>query len=698
MDNPSAKFDISLVLNVHREHLYIHRTLQSICEAVNFAKECNGITFELVVVLDNPNEQIISWSNNEQFGCFDSVEIITVSNGSLGLSRNSGIKITTGKYVCTCDADDLISFNMFSEFYLTAENHDKDCVVYPEFLYSFGDDYHLYKILDYTKVPSSTLVDYHPYISRIFVKGEYARANKYKDMNHKKGFAYEDWWYSMEMKHKELDFIVSKNTVLYYRQRAGSLLKEANSDSKRITDYSDFLHPYNYRKVGKKDEMLIKKSFSRRPTADDIKDEYFNNDVIKICTLAANKIDPSIDFAKWRMSNAFSNLYHYAKNSLFYLDASEFISSHSYSDIVILPYITTGGGEKYILNILNKLKELEIGDNFLFLCGEKFDTHLWQEKLPIGSDLIDLYKITNGDAESIDLITLRLIQACGPQARIHLKTSEFAHRIIRKWGSLLENNKKIYYRFSDPINTSDGEMWLNGYVFNTISENFDNIDLFISDHKEIINSDAKKLGFNSSKYVTIYNNCFIPKEQETKVKPDDYFRLLWASRVSHEKRPELLLAIQNEINKLNLKIKIDAFGKFDPEYSNNIFDNLVAAEYKGEYSDFYELDYSKYDAFIYTSAYDGLPNVVLEAMSCGMPVIVPDVGGLPETIKNGINGFLLFCTGNNDADAEIYIELLKSIVSGKFNLSKIGKQARQTIIDRHSEKTFSNALQSLFST
>lgn len=38
---------------------------------------------------------------------------------------------------------------------------------------------------------------------------------------------------------------------------------------------------------------------------------------------------------------------------------------------------------------------------------------------------------------------------------------------------------------------------------------------------------------------------------------------------------------------------------------------------------------------------DGIPNVMVEAMSCGVPVVTTDVSGIPEIISNGENGLLV---------------------------------------------------------
>jgi len=54
------------------------------------------------------------------------------------------------------------------------------------------------------------------------------------------------------------------------------------------------------------------------------------------------------------------------------------------------------------------------------------------------------------------------------------------------------------------------------------------------------------------------------------------------------------------------------------------------------------------DLFWLTSDWEGLPNAVIEALACGLPVVATEVGGTGELVRDGREGFLVH-PGDSDA-------------------------------------------------
>lgn len=87
------------------------------------------------------------------------------------------------------------------------------------------------------------------------------------------------------------------------------------------------------------------------------------------------------------------------------------------------------------------------------------------------------------------------------------------------------------------------------------------------------------------------------------------------------------------------------------------------------------------DVLVHPSHAEGLPNVVLEAMATGLPVIATAVGGVPEIITNGRTGILL-----KAKDSEAIANELLSVMNNSDYAAQIGRAGRSHVLAQHSWK------------
>jgi colanic acid/amylovoran biosynthesis glycosyltransferase len=84
---------------------------------------------------------------------------------------------------------------------------------------------------------------------------------------------------------------------------------------------------------------------------------------------------------------------------------------------------------------------------------------------------------------------------------------------------------------------------------------------------------------------------------------------------------------------------------------------------------------NKSDIFLLTSVYEGIPNVVLEAMAMELPVVTTKSGGVDEVIEHGVDGFIAPLY-----DIETVSNLLEKFIQDKQLALTMGKAARQKIL------------------
>ncbi len=87
-----------------------------------------------------------------------------------------------------------------------------------------------------------------------------------------------------------------------------------------------------------------------------------------------------------------------------------------------------------------------------------------------------------------------------------------------------------------------------------------------------------------------------------------------------------------------------------------------------------------------------MPNVVLEAMASGLPVVCSRVGGISDAVEDGVNGFLL-----DPTDEEGFLHRIGELLAAPELRAAVGERARATVQARYSCDRLADNLMHIYS-
>jgi glycosyltransferase involved in cell wall biosynthesis len=100
---------------------------------------------------------------------------------------------------------------------------------------------------------------------------------------------------------------------------------------------------------------------------------------------------------------------------------------------------------------------------------------------------------------------------------------------------------------------------------------------------------------------------------------------------------------------------------------------LGNVEFAGQLENIEEV-WSKHHALVLPSRFEGMPLVLVEAMLCGRPGIVTDVGGNCELVRDGINGFVA-----KAPTVDLLDETMNRVWESRHRLQEIGEVAAKHV-------------------
>ncbi len=101
--------------------------------------------------------------------------------------------------------------------------------------------------------------------------------------------------------------------------------------------------------------------------------------------------------------------------------------------------------------------------------------------------------------------------------------------------------------------------------------------------------------------------------------------------------------------------------------------------------------YDKADFLVLPSYAEGLPMSVLEAIGKGLPVVATDVGGIPEAVVDGVNGFII-----TPGDVEALSEKMKTLICNAALREEMGRNSLKIAGDKFSIEKIYGQLKEMY--
>ncbi|EDT40334.1 glycosyltransferase family 4 protein [Burkholderia ambifaria] len=367
------------------------------------------------------------------------------------------------------------------------------------------------------------------------------------------------------------------------------------------------------------------------------------------------------------------------------------------SHIITVPFMGTGGAENVALNFARAVRELYPQHQVLLVVADR--SHVDERVVQVaGVHVVVLGDFTNNDSyEQKQSLLYDLILAIKP-AVFHNINSEVGWNVIIESGERLKRVAKLFacifaFQFAE-----DGKS-KTGYAAYFLQPGLPALTALLSDNQRFV-TDARvefQLGDHGAKLLTIYNPSRVSGDNWRAVALDRIARrgvalsgkrpaFLWAGRLDKEKRIDLLTALAKECPQFDFYV----YGQSVVD-SGELLPRLPNLHLEGPFSSPAELISDRlYTGFIFTSKWEGMPNILLEIGTLGVPIVAPAVGGVGELITDA-TGYLL----PENPTANDYRAAMEAMIADPATTDTRARSLVELIDERHTWPRFVECVREL---
>jgi glycosyltransferase involved in cell wall biosynthesis len=359
-----------------------------------------------------------------------------------------------------------------------------------------------------------------------------------------------------------------------------------------------------------------------------------------------------------------------------------------FSHLFVLKWLQHGGADLVSINYIRSVVEkFGLQAPYVILTSNSQNEGL--DWLPAGVRYVRLNDLDPSlTFEEKKKILLKLIIQSGPKLIHNINSEECWHVYRDDYAAIKRQSKLTGCFFSlgrdqDSVVVGQASQYLNSCI--------DQLDLLFTDTQSFVTDLINRYAIEKShrhKLIAIPTPSreeFV-SEPAIKVSPTSRKSVLWASRFSPEKRPDVLAKIARSMPEVTFKVW---GGDYTQKFDIDELKTMSNVDLCGGYTQFRDvvLNSDSY-VFLYTSDFDGLPNVLLEAAANSLAIVAPDVGGIHELVTNE-TGWLI----PKSDDVAAYVMAISEALANDDERNLRLAKASALLIKKHSWSSFREAVQ-----
>ena len=583
---------VSIVIPCHAETDYLRRTVRGAI------RQQEAPRFEIIIVCDKTSadtEKAALEAMREAEAAKIECRIIKVQHGDLGPSRNSGLKEARGQFIAFCDADDVFGCHWLRDATALCQQHTGElCVAHPEYSMMFGALTFVQRHYD-SHAPEQDLKDmvqFNQWSALAFGPREVFEKYPYETANH--AWGYEDWHFNTRTLGDGVKHYAVKNAVHFIRMKLNDSSMSIRMGEARLA-------------------MRAMPLFDRRdlPAA--------TVDPVPLQVLPT-KIAAQALFAHYEVGEYQINPSAAAQTARLFprqkcFDDQAWLRDElrGVQDVILVRDLVRGGAEKYAIDWARALTAAGRVVAIVETEPTRDVPSPWLQRAKKVCRVVTWDRRRRMEPNEQGYALQRALIQTGAE-------SLFVCNAAMGWMLLFESPAVLAKRvFGASFNVVNGDDQVSSCPpFWFPRERIQEVT-FISDNER----HAKRIA-NYHEAARIEVISPMPSSDVRPMrrkKRDGRLRFLWAGRGGPEKGIMFLPSIAGATKDV---AEFDVWGEIPP--MPHALDNL---RYRGPYDGFSSIE-GEYDAFLLTSNTEGMPNVALEAVLSGLPVVATNVGDVSK--------------------------------------------------------------------